>query len=493
MMKADDFLDAPSADSFLDGAAPAQSGGAAFGIYPKQRATPSRPETKEAAKKGAEALASGMETLGFFPPSEKKPFDVGRVGTATELGAGAGFAGPKALEMVGKGMGYVPYAPVKAAGKGVEALGKAFGTTPALTRTAGGALGFGAADVGGQVAEKMGLPAAVGMGAGAKAIERFPEAAKGAVRGVLGAPSATSEQYARAAEDLGFKLSPSQVRQDVPVSAKGATGWAEKNQTLANRLASGATGVEAKEISPDFIRGRLKDLGKEFDKVYKGKDFVIDPQAADSIRQIASNEMQLPANASVSAVRNTANNIIQNFNSLTSRVGAKPGTFAIEGDALQRLRTDLLQAARSTSSRQDAHAIYELVDVIDQSVARNHPEIAEKLTELRPMYRNTVILEDLNRAGGINQGNISLERLGNMLGSRKGGVRTGDRADIDQLGEMGRQLRLRARWEPEGKTASPTEEGLGKILGLGTDLAGTLTGARSRYARALQRKAQGEE
>jgi hypothetical protein len=45
--------------------------------------------------------------------------------------------------------------------------------------------------------------------------------------------------------------------------------FAEKNQSLANKLASASTGKEAREISPDFIRSRLSDLGKEFDKVYK--------------------------------------------------------------------------------------------------------------------------------------------------------------------------------------------------------------------------------
>ena len=89
----------------------------------------------------------------------------------------------------------------------------------------------------------------------------IPRAVRGGLRAFVGTPSVTSEKYARAAEDLGFKLSPAQVRQDIPTPSKGATTWATENQTLANRLASGATGVEAKEISPEFIRGRLKDLG----------------------------------------------------------------------------------------------------------------------------------------------------------------------------------------------------------------------------------------
>ena len=315
----------------------------------------------------------------------------------------------------------------------------------------------------------------------------LPKMLRAGAKSLLGTPSVTSEKYARAAEQLGFKLSPAQVRQDVPAAAKGATFAAEENQALANKLVSSATGVEAKEISPTFIRDRLKNLGSEFDKLYKGKDFVIDPQAVQALRSIAANEMQLPVNASVSAVKNTANEIIDNFSRMASRTGAQPGTFAIEGNALQRLRTDLLGAARSTTSRQDAHQIYELVDVIDKSIARNHPAIAAKLAELRPLYRNTVILEDLSRQGGIQQGNVSLERLGNMLGQRREGLRTGERADIDRLGELGRQLKLRARWEPTGAAATPEADVLKKALGTTMGGVAELTGLRSRPARAAQR------
>ena len=146
-----------------------------------------------------------------------------------------------------------------------------------------------------------------------------------------------------------------------------------------------------------------------------------------------------------------------------------------------------MASARSATNRQDAHQIYELIDVIDQSVAKNHPEIAAKLAEIRPQYRSTVVLEDLLRGNGIQQGNISLEKLGNMLGQRRSGVRRGAAGDIDQLGEMGRELKLRARWENAGRGATGGEDVLGKVLGTGSDLASALTGTRTRAARALQR------
>ena len=313
----------------------------------------------------------------------------------------------------------------------------------------------------------------------------LPGLARGTTRALVGTPSRTSESYAKAAEDIGFKLSPAQVRQDIPVPAKGATFFAEKNQSLANKLASASTGKEAREISPDFIRSRLSDLGKEFDKVYKGKDFNIGPDAVSALRSIASNEMQLPVNAQVTAVKNTAKTLLDNYESLARTKGAIPSTFSIEGNILQRIRSDLMAGARSATNRQDAHQIYELIDIIDSSVAKAHPEVAAKLAEIRPLYRNTIVLEDLTKQGGIQQGNISLEKLGNMLGQRKSGLR--NQKDIDQLGEMGRQLKLRARWETEGRGATGGEDVLGRVLGTGTDIAAALTGTRSRPARAAQR------
>jgi hypothetical protein len=298
--------------------------------------------------------------------------------------------------------------------------------------------------------------------------------------------SRTSEKAARQAEQLGFKLSPAQVRQDIPTSAQGATFYAKENQSLANKLSSKATGREATEISPDFVRERLNTLGGEFQNLYKDKVFNIDQNAVDALRQIANVENLLPPSVQVAAVKNTANTILGKFDALTSRAGAIPGTFGVEGNALQRIRTDLLQAARSSTSRQDAHAIYELVDAIDGSVARNHPQIAAKLDELRPLYRNTIILEDLVRNGGIRQGNISLESLGNMLGSRREGVRR-VQGQLDQLGELGRELKLRARWQTVGDAATESTDILKRALGTALNTGASALGLRSRGARAVQR------
>lgn len=311
-------------------------------------------------------------------------------------------------------------------------------------------------------------------------------------RSVVGTPTRTSEAAAQRLEQLGFRVSPAQVRGDQPVPMRGATGYAEENQTLANRLASRGTGQEVPEIDRTFLRERFRDLGGQFDNLYQGRIFNIDQQAVDAIRAIANIQNQLPGVATTIAVQQTANNIINNFQRLARRPGAQPNTFGIEGEQLQRLRNALSESARSTSSRGDAHEIYNLVDLIDDSIQRNHANIAESLQALRPQYRNTIILEDLMRRNGIRQGNISLEQLGNMLGTQRDAVRRGN-MDIDELGRLGRETQFRARWESAGGGAIPmagTNAMLGRMTGVAGDLAtAALLGIpRGRMARTAQRQ-----
>ena len=314
----------------------------------------------------------------------------------------------------------------------------------------------------------------------------LPGMIRGGAKALLGTTSKTGEAVAKEAEKLGFKLSPAQVRAQEPIGAKGATGFSEQNQTLANKLASKGTGVEASEIDSKFIGDRLKDLSSQYDKIYKGKTFNIDQTAVDALNQISAMEAQLPGVAGVSPVKQVADEIASNFAKLQNRTGAIPNTFGVEGEALQRMRNALTQRARSTSAG-NAREIYNLVDQIDASIARNHPDIAAKLDVIRPQYRNTIILEDLYKQGGIHQGNISLDKLGNMLRTERGAVRRGEK-DIDKLGEIGREMQLKALWEPTGSKYSPGTDILKSALGTGMGMGATGLGLRSRAARAVQRQ-----
>lgn len=310
----------------------------------------------------------------------------------------------------------------------------------------------------------------------------LPGMARGAVRGVLGTTTRAGEAVARRAEKLGFKLSPSQTRELTPLSSRGATGFEEANQKLANELASAGTGQKSARVNPEFIRKRLDDLGGQYDKLYKGKQFAVDPSVTNALQNILTREQELGV-AGVSTVKQAAQTMLDTIQS--------KGLVVI-GDDLQRLRNALTQRARETGSRQNAHEIYGLVDVIDAAVANQNPAYKATLDILRPQYRNSIILEDLYRQGGIKQGNISLERLGNMLRSDRQTVRRSGQ-DIDQLGMLGRELGLRARWEDVGRAGGAAQTALGKMLGMGVDLTSKLTGQESRLARELQKRMRGDK
>ena len=304
----------------------------------------------------------------------------------------------------------------------------------------------------------------------------LPSLIKGTGKALIGTTTKEGEKIAQEAEQLGFKLSPSQVRADIPAPSKGATGFAVENQNLANKLVSKGTGQEAELVTSEFIGERLENLGKDFDKLYKGKSFVVDAQAENALNSILQREAELGP-AGVSTVKQTAQTMLQKLKKSSS----------VDGEDLQRLRNALTERARSSSSRGDAHEIYELVDLIDESVAKNNSSLAAELKELRPKYRNSIILEDLYRNGGVKQGNVSLDRLGIMMRGKRDVVRRNP-SDIDNLGKIGRELGLKARWESEGSAATEGLDLIRKALGTGTDLASSALGLRGQLARDAQRR-----
>ena len=293
---------------------------------------------------------------------------------------------------------------------------------------------------------------------------------------MVGETTKEGERIAGIAERLGFKLSPSQVRAESPVAEKGAVFWSKENQKLANKLASNGTGKVVDEITEPFLRQRIKDLGNEFDRVYKGKTFKIDPSVEPHLENILAREQELGF-AGVSAVKGAAQSILDNI-----------ASGQVKGDDVQRLRNALTQAARSAGSRGKAHEIYELVDVLDRAVENSNPAMKATLERIRPQYRNTVILEDLYNSGGIKQGNISLERLGNQLGDSAQLRRNPQ--DIDNLGMLGSQLGMRARWESAGEDMPGVVKGAVRTHGIIPEVVrGLSVPLRTRQARAAQRYA----
>ena len=439
---------------------------AAFGIYPRQRATPSTPETKAGAAKAAEAVGTVM---GFDIPEEPE-FSPERIATSGAVGAGMGAFGPQALKGAGTLVGMIPTPPTRAAGGLMKALGTGLQRIPPAKRTAGTAALTAGAEAGGQAAQQVGLPRIVGeLGVGAAA----PRLGRMATEAVLGRPTFTSERAARRLEELGFELSPSQVRERKPIGEYGQMFKGKKNQDLANRLASKGTGKEAREINEKFLQSRIDDLGGQYDKLYKGQTFRVDPSVQNSLQSLLDYEQSLGV-AGVSTVKQAADTIINKL---------RTGGPQIVGDDLQRLRNAVTQRARDSNNPSARHEMYNFVRQIDDAISQNNPMFKATLDKLNPQYRNTMILKDLLESGGIQQGNISLERLGNLM--RAQAMRRSPQ-DIDELAQLGRTAKLRALWEPAGQ-ASAAESALGQVFGTTADIAAALAGTRGATARDVQR------
>ena len=319
-----------------------------------------------------------------------------------------------------------------------------------------------------------------------------PRLLRGAGRSLAGAASETGERLARRAEDLGFRVSAAQARQKRPVGVSGPMFGSEANQTLANRLASESTGVPGvNEIDDVFIRSRLTNLGNEYENLFANQQIRLDPQSIQALQDVANIQNLLPtAAAGVStAARQSVNNILRNYQQMARRPGANPATFSANGPELQQVRSGLLTAARNSPDMATRSGIFDLLEGIDQSIARNHPQIFSEIQRLNPLYRNTANLEQLMQQGGIRQGNVSLERLGTMLGQRPGSVRY-QPTGLDELGQLGRQLQMRAIWEPSGRAYTPEMAAAGQAAGVRTGAVESLARLSTPFQRTLQRNLQ---
>lgn len=309
-------------------------------------------------------------------------------------------------------------------------------------------------------------------------------AVSGAVRGVgrlgravVGESAPQTERLAQAAERLGFKLEPMQVRADVP---RGSPGFGERaiaeNQRLANELASRATGVTTNEITPAFIGKRLEALGDDYNKIFN-RQFQLDGTIMGSMQNMADFERAVSP-ATVTGVRSAADNILDRF-----KAAGNPARLPIEGRELQALRDRMSYIARTAEQGQVRFRAGQFVDEIDATIARTDPKVAQTLAETNQKYAATKTLEEMIERNAIDgAGNISLERLGDIVAKNAYGFGAGTtRHPLYDLAYLGRALKIRGRFEG-AEVPSDVLGALATRLGRTLNVAG-----RTQLARGVQR------
>jgi hypothetical protein len=137
----------------------------------------------------------------------------------------------------------------------------------------------------------------------------------------------------------------------------------------------------------------------------------------------------------------------------------------VTGEELQRLRTEMLRVFREAKDSTDARIAMDVVRAMDDSVARNHPELAARLAELNPQYRTAMTIVKL----APDRGNISPERLGQLLRRIDRNYADGTtRNPLYEMARLGEDLRIRGRGEPTVRSSTQVPLGiLERALGVG--------------------------
>lgn len=366
-------------------------------------------------------------------------FDVAKAG-----GKGALLSG--AISGAGKLMQMSPYGQ-----PAVGTVGKFLSAAP-VESAIGGAAG-GATE---ELLKQKGAPYPIQLAGGLLA-GITPTAVRAGARGlyqsVLGAPTKEAETLLPEAQKIGIHLDPTQLRAEGgrKTSYTGATPEISfANQKAINNEASRVTGKVVDDITDTFIGERMNTVGEEIGNVIKGpkdspKSYVVsDPSKFNEILQ-RELDVNNPAYARTSTL--ISNQILQKAREVDPITGvvikeAEP----ISGEVLQRLRSELGRVIRTSTDRSDAYVAAETINAIDSLVSSQLTGAEKQILEkLRPQYRAAATLDLLAKRGGIDNGQVSAERLGRLLRQKDYKYTQGTSTHpLATLGKVGETYNLRS-------------------------------------------------
>jgi hypothetical protein len=315
------------------------------------------------------------------------------------------------------------------------------------------------------------------LGKGLKSGATYP--IRRGVEAVVGKTTPSIEELARRREAKGYELEPSQLREVKPLGSPGYDlKRMRKNQTLANEEVTDATGNKAGlgKVTKDHLEKTQKQLGEKYDEIFgtekKPKLLIIDDSLADAANKAAQFEAAVEP-AKVPAISKTADNLLARWREAQSQ--NKPAAL-IEGRELQTLRSNLSDLTYRLSGK-DKYRAGQLLREIDTAIENSNPEIAPVFRDTNKKYAANSLLLDLERKNGIMQGNVSLERLGELTKYLP------PSHPLYEAGLAGRQLNMRGMFEgkqlPSGELSSALTKSKRMALGALTD---------SPFARSMQRR-----
>lgn len=322
-------------------------------------------------------------------------------------------------------------------------------------------------DFAGKKAEQFGLGAALGgavgaLGEGGSAAKKFIN--QHILFGDVGDASSPIQKYWQKARDMGFNISPQQARQDAGrIQTPGITyTQREQNRIAGNLAATKPTGMPSGVIDKEYLGKSFDRVGAEYDRIYApGTGFKVDASAISQLQDFVdkSTAAQLGNPWANKEAMAAAEKLLTAYHGVVGTAGAgKNIKMNVDGPTLNRLVSELKASSAKIKDGFEREDLGEVINSINESVARNNPAARAALDKVNPQYRTLKTLENLSVRGGIDvNGNIDPMALAKLLrGSDRGYVRNRSTHPLNDLAEVGEVFGIRSQAQPTIAGGRPT-------------------------------------
>lgn len=283
----------------------------------------------------------------------------------------------------------------------------------------------------------------------------------------------------RAGTDLGLQATPAQqtgsramgllesALESRPETSGPFNSIRNANQTVLNKVAAKAIGVDSSELSSPVLANALEKISNVYEKVATKTPAAIDPDAAlNNLARIEQNYSgQYAGHATISS-----NPLVQRFLNFAADGSAT-------GEQLQSLSSNLGKAARNqmTSGGGDramGMALHDVKDVVDEALQNSlSGPLQREFAGARANYRNLMALTQRTNVVNPSSGNVNGRALASALMSRdRGGFTMG--GDTSDLYNAARFVQAFPSAVGDSGTATRASGGL---LGAAANLGGALT------------------
>lgn len=212
------------------------------------------------------------------------------------------------------------------------------------------------------------------------------------------------------------------VSSQIPLSGEDA--FRDIQMKAWNKQILNTVGLESDKFTPEVMDKAFTKVGKEFDRLGKGKTFQLDDDFIRSIDEIKQDASYKANKDAIENFNNAVNDLLKNTD----------GQGLISGEKLNRMRSTINKAARETSNPETNSMLHELENSIIEKMTNYSPEVASKFSKTKQKYKNLLVIEPL--AAKSKGGNISPTLLSNRVNKIYG--RQFVRGKAGKIGDLAR-------------------------------------------------------